>query len=703
MFAALSRPSAAQELFWRQADGPYGGTVVTSLVPFENGAVLAATPGGVYRSDDEGLNWLPYSEALPAFELRAMLRLTDGSVLAATFGDGVFRRGEGMGSWLFTGLRGTLTQCLAEDSTGVIYAGTTGGLMRSLDNGLNWKMVGYFKYAFGGVKALAATKRYVFAATVDGIFRSEDGGLNWEPAMSGLQDGEISVLAVNESGEVYAGTSPSTGLAGLYRSRNDGNLWTRMPLSGNAYQITAIGFDGEGNVYAGGYKMVYRTTDGGNTWDQINAVETSIHAFAFFSDDVLIGTHGRGILRSHDEALQFKESNEGLHSTINDLAIIKGVLYAGTSGGVYASWDYGRSWWLQNEGLKSMNVSALAVDGNGLLIATTRNGIYRLYETPHEWSLISPSGMPPIRDMVVSSDGTMYAGYHSGLFIASKTGIWTQVPLMGPDAAYRDVIALEVDAAGKVFAGSHYDAFRSEGAVPDQAVYVNWKELTMASGNTSGVRAFELASDGYLYAGTTYEGIVRSADGGDTWKTFGQGLNGRIDFIDLENATGGKLFGATYGLGVFEYDQGSNRWRTVNGGLRDLRVLDVAFDDRGYGYAATLGGGLYVHEPRQQVDAEPGRDFPQVFRLEGNYPNPFNPSTTIQVDLPSPASVQVTVYDALGRRVRSLSVGEIAAGFGREIAFEAGDLASGTYLYRVEATFPGGGVRSVTGGMVVSK
>lgn len=701
----VCRDSAAQESFWRLADGPYGGTVVSAMVAFEHSALLAATSGGVFRSDDLGDTWRPYSEALPAVDVRALLRLDDGSVLAATNGDGVFRRGEGMGSWISTGLRGTTTLCLSADSSGTIYAGTAGGLTRSTNNGLNWKTVGFFKNVFGGVKAVAANKRYIFAATVNGIFRSSDEGVNWEPAMSGLRETEVTVLAANEAGDVYAGTSPSTGIAGLYRTRDDGDTWTRMPLSGNAYQLSAIGFDADGGVYAGGYKMVYRSKDGGENWQQVNAVETSIHSFAFFDDTLLIGTYGRGVLHARADDLEFTESNHGLHSRINDMAVIEGVLYAGTSGGVYASLDYGRTWFLRNDGLEAMHVSTLAVDGSGRLIAGTRNGVYRLYETPHVWNRISPQGMPELREIAVGADGTLYGGYHSGLYVAGNTGVWTQVPVMGEDASYRDVIALAVDKAGKVFAGSFYDSFRSEGAVPAQSSYVNWMELTMASGNSAGVRTFETSEDGFVYAGTTYEGVVRSSDGGDTWSNFGSGLVGTEEFFELEATPGGLLYGAAYGSGVIEYDPSSNRWNAVNQGLHDLRVTSLAFDDEGYGYAATLGGGLYVHDPVMQVGAEmaPAHAFPETFSLEGNYPNPFNPATTIRIHLPSSATVTVDIYDALGRRVMHVPAREMAAGFGREIGIESGDLATGMYAYRVDAAFAGASVRSVAGTMILMK
>ncbi len=73
---------------------------------------------------------------------------------------------------------------------------------------------------------------------------------------------------------------------------------------------------------------------------------------------------------------------------------------------------------------------------------------------------------------------------------------------------------------------------------------------------------------------------------------------------------------------------------------------------------------------------------PEAYVLEANYPNPFNPQTTIRFGMPESAQVRLMVYDVLGRPVRVLVDGTRAAGT-HEVIFEAGDLPSGTYLVRL--------------------
>ncbi|MFK7846020.1 MAG: DUF4397 domain-containing protein [Rhodothermales bacterium] len=73
---------------------------------------------------------------------------------------------------------------------------------------------------------------------------------------------------------------------------------------------------------------------------------------------------------------------------------------------------------------------------------------------------------------------------------------------------------------------------------------------------------------------------------------------------------------------------------------------------------------------------------PDSYELFNNYPNPFNPTTTIAFTLPEQAQVQLFVYDMLGRQVSTLVNGSLNAGK-NEVVFDAVGLPTGTYLYRL--------------------
>ncbi len=77
-------------------------------------------------------------------------------------------------------------------------------------------------------------------------------------------------------------------------------------------------------------------------------------------------------------------------------------------------------------------------------------------------------------------------------------------------------------------------------------------------------------------------------------------------------------------------------------------------------------------------------DTPLAFKLNNNYPNPFNPSTNISYELPQSANVTITVFDITGRKVAEINEGRKTAGY-YNYSFDASSLASGMYIYRLDA------------------
>jgi subtilisin family serine protease len=88
-------------------------------------------------------------------------------------------------------------------------------------------------------------------------------------------------------------------------------------------------------------------------------------------------------------------------------------------------------------------------------------------------------------------------------------------------------------------------------------------------------------------------------------------------------------------------------------------------------------------EYSNEVFAEVGA--PKNFALMQNFPNPFNPSTTIEFSIPQASNVSIQVYNIIGELVGSLVNQTLEAGYHR-FNFDAGSLPSGTYVYQLKAT-----------------
>jgi hypothetical protein len=85
------------------------------------------------------------------------------------------------------------------------------------------------------------------------------------------------------------------------------------------------------------------------------------------------------------------------------------------------------------------------------------------------------------------------------------------------------------------------------------------------------------------------------------------------------------------------------------------------------------------------TSAETAVEQPVDFTLHQNFPNPFNPATTIQFSLPESQQVTLEVFNAIGQRVAVLANKRMFSQGTHSIAFDASSLASGLYLYRMQA------------------
>ena len=102
-------------------------------------------------------------------------------------------------------------------------------------------------------------------------------------------------------------------------------------------------------------------------------------------------------------------------------------------------------------------------------------------------------------------------------------------------------------------------------------------------------------------------------------------------------------------------------------------------------YAIDSEGNSYSPVRFTPLDQNRTSTTPGQFKVVGNYPNPFNPDTRITYQVAAEQRVKVTLYNALGQKVAVLQDRNVPAGR-HSIRFTAGsDLASGVYLYRVQA------------------
>ena len=381
--------------------------------------------------------------------------------------------------------------------------------------------------------------------------------------------------------------------------------------------------------------------------------------------------------------------------------------------------------------LPSNDVLSMAAGNAGYLYARTPD-IYRSSDGGATWQAVAGTGMPAAggtNPICISPMGYVVAGGYNQIAVSGDSGqtwqpIYTVYDYSGSEVP---ILSLVYNSLTKtVWAGTGGDGIHQ---VDGYSWYVSSTAYGEAQ-NYQGTNAsyvyslFCDTSTGYVFASFQFGGVTRSSDDGQTWKyaDFGNSNftvsawastgNGDIfagtgsgvfrstdngatfvpaDTTGLDIAisalaagSDGSIYAATDAYGVFQSADYGESWHGVNSGLGDLFVSSLCIDHDGYLYAGTHFGGLYKSTAAVTAVRESSGTIPHGFGLAQNYPNSFNPTTTIRYDIPKRSLVTLVVYDVLGRRVETLVDGEKQPGH-YEVIFNASRLPSGVYFYRLQA------------------
>ena len=138
-------------------------------------------------------------------------------------------------------------------------------------------------------------------------------------------------------------------------------------------------------------------------------------------------------------------------------------------------------------------------------------------------------------------------------------------------------------------------------------------------------------------------------------------------------------------LGLFESRDHGKTWAYADNGLPAVSIWRIRIVDDEI-ILATHGRGVWTVDLNQvQTSSDVSvAEVPDAFELSGNYPNPFNPATNIRFKIANTSHVRVTVFDVLGRKVATLTDQSYVGGT-HEIRWNASEVSSGQYIYRMEA------------------
>jgi Leucine-rich repeat (LRR) protein len=264
------------------------------------------------------------------------------------------------------------------------------------------------------------------------------------------------------------------------------------------------------------------------------------------SDQVFAGTNNGGVYRSTDNGGSWVQINSGL-TILNTMALAinsSGNVFVGTTtGGVFRSLDFGNSWTQNRSGLGTGIVWALAVNSSGQIFAGLYGGgVYRSTNNGDSWTQIN-NGLTEtsVMTLFITPDGQIFVGTLNGkLFRSTNNGDnWTQV---GSGLPAKPVMCMTINSSGQLFTGiDTYGVYKST----DNGS--NWTLSNTGITNNT-VEALTINSSGHLFAGTG-GGVFRSLDNGNTWSLLNDGLTNTYIYSLATNSTGIVYVGT--GNGIF--------------------------------------------------------------------------------------------------------------------------------------------------------
>jgi len=626
---------------WQQSlDWSYDqrrGVQAIRFNPRNTTTVFAATSEGVYRSSNAGASWSPVLNVVMARDI--VLHATDTTRVLAACGN---------------------------------FASAGAGVYASQDGGLSFTRItslppfsGMARFGlYGANPELVYLHLAEATSVVGGLWRTTNFGQSWEMVSydnrSDVQGWYSRFLAVHpkDSSLILLGAQ------GLYRSGDEGKTFTRYPWGvcwADFHDVAQDPVD-PGLLYIADDGGIWRTPDFGETFDFIgHGLQTSqfYNGFSCSASDSLVAL---GQVQDHF-GWMYRGSdawNEGGVDEVGWTAINQqndNVMYASSrsGGAVYRSTDRGVQFLQVSPvftGSAAWNAPLVLSSSDPSVLYFGRSRIYKSTDAGSYWFQtaggVELDGNPPLSMAVAaSSPDTVYVGTapvstRTGLFRTTDGGSsWVNVTAWLPDRYPMDIAVDPSDSRVVYCALGGFDTTR---VARSTNAGESWSDI---SGTLPNVPATAVAVDPlfpqHVYVGTDL-GVFLTTNGGTIWEQLEGGLPEALIVADL----------------------------AVSPSNRVLRLVSHS-------------NGVYERPLLQQVPVGVHAQIdpiPQLIRLEANYPNPFNPRTSVRYSLGRPMHIRLEVVDLVGRVVATLADQKQEAG-SYLLEFDAGHLGSGLYLLRL--------------------
>jgi photosystem II stability/assembly factor-like uncharacterized protein len=368
--------------------------------------------------------------------------------------------------------------------------------------------------------------------------------------------------------------------------------------------------------------------------------------------------------------LKFWDNNTGYHA---------GILYNSSTFNIHKTTNGGLNYTDQSSNFTAQRfMSVWIIHPDTVFMSGNYGKIIRTVNGGTNWSTMYSDTNLQFWGLWFTSSQTGYVAGSNGVIMKTTNTGTNWFSLTTPTSTALDGIWFVNDNTGYVGGANVFLKTTDAGAT-----WVNKTGLFISPFETAQSVYFSDDNTGYYCTNTANCRIVKTTNGGDNWSLVNDNATAGAgwDMSFPNTNTGYVCTGNGY---ILKTTNAGLNWGVQNTPLTE-NLYQIHFPSVNTGYVACWSGKiLKTTNGGLTFTANVNGEIPEKYELEQNFPNPFNPQTTIRFSVPKKEFITLKVFDIKGQEVKSLIADEYQPG-NYEIKLTGEGLSSGVYYYRMQS------------------